>query len=493
MERMYSAVFPDDMETAGFPAPSDTECIVELTAEALAQHNSKTLTELQDVRPLDSQSEKSLTARRHLSSQDTFVDEPLPHFDDSNGSSEDVDAVADTEDEAARALVGATPKAVVRDLKAALRAALRAFLYAYGAKAFTALLLAARKWSSFRSGATGALRQLVETDTLRFGAFVGSLVGAFRVTEIAARIARGTKDQTNLAIAGAVSGLTLLVDSKARRTTVSLYIFMRMLDVVGRHLTAAKVLPAWKYSTEWIFALSNAAIMYGVVIQPVTVAKGYYNWMLSTAGLTDFGLEHTFRERLLDVVDANGVPIPFRACQPHYHAESCIGHSAKEWVGGIGRTARVYFPVHFLPALIFKLQQLRASPVASVTTLTLAALRSCVFLTSYQTVVKLVMCAIRNTWHRDFHMTGWSSGFIAGWTLLLESPKRRSELTLYCGLRGMEIVWRLLKLKGLVRYVQHSEVALFSLSMALIMSSPPAHVKPTYLRLLRFLFGQNAI
>ncbi|KAF1335616.1 hypothetical protein FI667_g1212, partial [Globisporangium splendens] len=490
MERMYSAVFPDDMEAAASPVPNDPENVVKLTAEALAQHNSKTLAALHDsllerldTRPLDSDSvsEKALTVRKHLSSQDTFVDEPLPHFDDSNGSNDDNDTVAaagteDKADNATQAAVKVTPKDVVRDLKSALRAALRAFLYAYGAKAFTALLMAARKWDSFRSGAAGALRQLVQTDTLRFGAFVGSLVGVFRVAEIVARVARGTKDQTNLAIAGAVSGLTLLVDSKARRTTVSLYIFMRMLDVVGRHLTAAKVLPSWKYSTEWIFALSNAAIMYGVVIQPVTVAKGYYNWIVATAGLTDFGLEYTFRERLLNVVDTNGVPIPFRTCQPHYHAESCIGHSAKEWVGGIGRTARVYFPVHFLPALIFKLQQLRATPVASVTTLTLAALRSCVFLTSYQTDDILAVIY-----------------FIAGWTLLLESPKRRSELTLYCGLRGMEIVWRLLKIKGLVRYIKHSEVALFSLSMALIMSSPPAHVKPTYLRLLRFLFGQNAI
>lgn len=64
---------------------------------------------------------------------------------------------------------------------------------------------------------------------------------------------------------------------------------------------------------------------------------------------------------------------------------------------------------------------------------------------------------------------------------------------LYCLLRGMEVVWRLLRMKGLVRYVKHSEVALFSLSMALIMSSPSQHFKPTYLRLLRFLFGQNAI
>lgn len=55
-----------------------------------------------------------------------------------------------------------------------------------------------------------------------------------------------------------------------------------------------------------------------------------------------------------------------------------------EWIRGLGRSARMYFPVHFLPALIFKLQRLKAAPQAFVTTLSLAALRSSVFLTSYQ-------------------------------------------------------------------------------------------------------------
>lgn len=72
---------------------------------------------------------------------------------------------------------------------------------------------------------------------------------------------------------GAVSGLTLLVDSKDRRSTISLYIFVRMLDVVGRHLTSTGVLPAWEYSSEFLFALSNSAIMYAFIIQPQLLPK----------------------------------------------------------------------------------------------------------------------------------------------------------------------------------------------------------------------------
>lgn len=145
---------------------------------------------------------------------------------------------------------------------------------------------------------------------------------------------------------GAVSGLTLLVDSKDRRSTISLYIFVRMLDVVGRHLTSTGVLPAWEYSSEFLFALSNSAIMYAFIIQPqllpkvrafiihvvshfgtvsnvflllCVVSKSYYNWILNIGAVTHHGLEYTLRERLFGAVDENGVSIPFRVCQPHYH------------------------------------------------------------------------------------------------------------------------------------------------------------------------------
>lgn len=77
--------------------------------------------------------------------------------------------------------------------------------------------------------------------------------------------------------------------------------------------------------------------------------------------------------------------------------------------------------------------------------------------------------------------------------MFFEDPKRRFELMLYCVPHAMEIVWKVLKRRGLVRYVKHSEVALFCVSMAMIMSSPPQYFKPTYLRILRFVFGRHVI
>ncbi|ETI40484.1 hypothetical protein F443_14110 [Phytophthora nicotianae P1569] len=383
---------------------------------------------------------------------------------------------------------------VKKDLEAACQAAARAFLLAYGAKAFTAVLLASRKWSSLEYGYADAARLLLKGDTLRFGVFFGSLVGIFRVTELVTRAARGgERDAINLAIAGAVSGSALLLDSPSRRNTISLYIFVRMLDVVCRHLMSIGVLPTWRYSSEMLFALSNAAIMYAFVVDPSLLPKGYYHWICRIGAVNHHGLEYTIRQRMRGQLDTHGNPLPFRLCQPHYHMESCVTHAIKEWINGLGRSMQIYLPVHFLPAMFFRFQQLQGAPVSTTARISYAALCSSAFLTSYQTVVKLVVCTARNAFHRDFAATSLVAGIATGGALFFEHTKRRFELMLYCFPRALDIVWQVLKRRGLVRYVKHSEVVLFCLSMSLIMSTPARYFKPTYLRILRFIFGGDII
>lgn len=59
-------------------------------------------------------------------------------------------------------------------------------------------------------------------------------------------------------------------------------------------------------------------------------------------------------------------------------------HAIKEWVNGLGRSLQIYLPVHMLPALFFRFQQLKDAPVALTAKISFAALCSSAFLTSYQ-------------------------------------------------------------------------------------------------------------
>ncbi|CAI5726075.1 unnamed protein product [Peronospora effusa] len=466
MERVYSAFFTCERRREP----------LELTAAALELHNEKQKTQKTQVsRSVDGDRQRSNADYR----REELCTEAKRH-------------AADRAQELHR--ITMDWMSVKKDLKAACQAAVRAFILAYGSKAFTAVLLASRKWSSLEYGYADAARLLLRGDTLRFGAFSGSLVGIFRLTELTTRAARGgTRDAANLAIAGAVAGLALLLDSPSRRSTISLYIFVRMLDVVCRHFVSIGVLPTWRYSSEVLFAMSNAAIMYAFVVDPSLLPKGYYQWICRIGSVNHHGLEYTIRQRMRGQLDVYGNSLPFRRCQPHYHMESCVAHAIKEWINGLGRSMQIYFPVHFLPAMFFRFQQLQGAPVSTIARISYAALCSSAFLTSYQTVAKLVVCMARNAFRRDYATTSLAAGVATGGALLFEHTKRRFELMLYCFPRALDIVWQLLKRRGILRYVKHSEVALFCLSMSLIMSSPARYFKPTYLRILRFIFGGDII
>ncbi|DBA03236.1 TPA: hypothetical protein N0F65_011595 [Lagenidium giganteum] len=465
MERIYSAFFTNERRQE-----------IELTAEALEKHNEKqSQVDLQE-----------LQAHREARN-------PQGDRDEEEDDERDEQALALTGRRLQQRQDAATRALLRQELKSAVKAALKAFLYAYGAKAFTAMLMASRKWSSIEYGYADAVRLLLRADTIRFGAFSGSLVGLFRITEIVMRLARGKKDATNLAVAGGVSGLALLIDSPSRRSTVAVYILVRMLDVLGRQLTADGVLPKYKYSSECLFALCNAIIMYAVVVDHTLLPKGYYQWILRVGCMNHEGLEYTFRRSLRGELGPDGKPLPFRICQPHYHMESCVTHGAKEWVNGLGRSLQIYLPVHFLPALIFRFNQLKNAPLTSTAKVSYAALCSSAFLTSYQTTGKLALCVLRNTMQRDSPIQGLFAGAMAGTSLFFEDPKRRLELMLYCFPRALDVVWKVLQRRRLVRYVRHSEVVLFCMSMAIIMSRPSQHFKPTYLRIIRFIFGGNVL
>lgn len=260
MERIYSAFFTPEIRRSIKEQIPTVQHV--LTAEALEKHNQVT-TQQENERLSPTRTEAKVPSIS-LSYDDLLIEK--------EGESEKESFTILQQRK--RELVNLVRKefSITDDLRSALYAALRAFILAYGAKAFTAVLLASRKWSSMEYGYANAVRLLLRIDTIRFGAFFGGLVALFRLTELAARVARGNDnsrgDRKNLALAGGVAGLALLIDSSSRRSTVSLYIFVRMLDVLGRHLTAIGAIPTYQYSSEMLFSLSNAPILYACLFDP---------------------------------------------------------------------------------------------------------------------------------------------------------------------------------------------------------------------------------
>lgn len=83
-----------------------------------------------------------------------------------------------------------------------LKFSLRAAATSCGVKALSSLLLAVQRRRHGQYVRMDGFHRLINKDTLRFGAFMGSLVAVFRGTEMVLRRRRGERTRIDLAIAG---------------------------------------------------------------------------------------------------------------------------------------------------------------------------------------------------------------------------------------------------------------------------------------------------
>lgn len=182
----------------------------------------------------------------------------------------------------------------------------------------------------------------------------------------------------------------------------------------------------------------------------------------------------------------------YRSCQHSWHGgRSCLVDHMADIPRAMKDSARMYAPIHLVPLLLFRWRQVCQAPVAALRRTAGAIFRSSAFLTTYLECVRAGTCALRQMTGHDH----WSHSIILGPAaalgLYFESPKRNSELMLYCAIRGLDVVWQLLERSGWVCRVPHGDVALFSLSMAVLLSTPRSDFKPTYRTVLNFVFGTN--
>lgn len=159
---------------------------------------------------------------------------------------------------------------LLQELMRAVYAGGRVFVFAYSAKAVTAVLLASRKWSTIRFALFDATRLFLRRDTIRFGCFMGCLVGSFRMTEALLRLTCSyyVCQRGQYFIAGGVAGLSIYLDAKNRRKTLATYLFVRACHVYLQYLTSVGCIPTFKYTSEVLFSLCHAPIMYAFILEP---------------------------------------------------------------------------------------------------------------------------------------------------------------------------------------------------------------------------------
>lgn len=179
----------------------------------------------------------------------------------------------------------------------------------------------------------------------------------------------------------------------------------------------------------------------------------------------------------------------------------------------------IYGALHFVPAVLFKMDAFKRDPGKVLMKAGLGSMRSSAFLGVFVSLYQVVFCykhklhrmltILRNSpgsklfkylpqWLIDVLVSKpafWLNGVIAGLSLLVEAKRRRGELAMYVLPKGLESAWVMARGKGLVfRTGRWGDVILTSMGMGMVMSAyqnDPQHLSGLVRRMLYQFIGPN--
>ncbi len=91
----------------------------------------------------------------------------------------------------------------------------------------------------------------------------------------------GQEEWWHASIAGAISGLAVAVEQRARRVTIGQQMFVRGAAAGATHLSGR----GWRVPNgdALVFGLACGQIMFAFLMSPETLPRGYWNWILNAS------------------------------------------------------------------------------------------------------------------------------------------------------------------------------------------------------------------
>lgn len=155
-----------------------------------------------------------------------------------------------------------------------------------------------------------------------------------------------TQDGWNNMAAGGLAGLTLCVEDPTRRLVFCLFAISRAIGALISTLVAREKIPEIPYSETAFFCLCCAFLVYCTALNPQLLNSGYYHSVLKwSRDYTDKKLQKLFREP----------GDRFLTCQEvGLHKDNCFRHAVLDWAKSFPAFAKLYFPIHVAPVVIFR-------------------------------------------------------------------------------------------------------------------------------------------
>ncbi|KAF9945651.1 hypothetical protein BGZ65_010523 [Modicella reniformis] len=169
---------------------------------------------------------------------------------------------------------------------------------------------------------------------------------------------------------------------------------------------------------------------------------------------------------------------------------NCEIHTLYRWMQGFLVSTGIYLPVHLLPALLTPktfFSKLQANPIATASSTLLAPARSSAFLASYIALSWYGICCWRSRIMPAYmKLTGRRytsnvvdniygpllASFMCGFSILIEKPQRRAEMSLYVLPRAMYSMWTRVMSGRLSRRMEIAgETLMYGFSMSVLLTA----------------------
>ncbi|KAF9376229.1 hypothetical protein CPB97_010974 [Podila verticillata] len=168
-------------------------------------------------------------------------------------------------------------------LKHAVLGAIRSGGVSYGGKALVNFCLGLLKLMKGK-GSFGQIfkNAFFGADAVRFGSFFGTFSFLWKLVNNGLKLYRGTDDRINGAIAGAIAGLSLIIETHERRVTFAQQMFIRSMQGVynaGKYRGQFSL----RHGDAFLFSIASAQVMYAYTMHPDTIPKELFGFMVKTA------------------------------------------------------------------------------------------------------------------------------------------------------------------------------------------------------------------
>ncbi|GJP48460.1 hypothetical protein CLOM_g7739 [Closterium sp. NIES-68] len=377
----------------------------------------------------------------------------------------------------------------------------QSFLLAYGVRVGIGVLLRAFKLirnKSFKSALDLQLllsekNLMVREEACRLGLFFGGFSGLYHAARCLLRRCRDCDTPANAAIAGAVSGLSVLaLDDPNKRRSLALYLLARLAQCVcaskGRWAQVLQSHPLRKLGGTALFLFASAQIMYAYVMRPETLPSTYWDFIsrtgptpppvleavrrscrglpMDTTALTAFLHGRTGQ---LAPLCMGPVPAVVPCAVLHPGCASCPRAQLRAARDAFRKTFPLYLSLTFVPFVVLNMHKFLQSPLRTVWLATVSALRSTSFIAVFVGIYQACVCTQRKLVLKDHKFYYWLAGAVAGLSVLIEKASRRTELTLYVLPRALDSLIYILVHRHILPDMKMAEVVLFSACMGGLM------------------------